>query len=81
MEMARIWNEGDEIDNWAIDLNPETGEMESNGGVEHLVHYDGRYYLIDTTWDDIPHDIVEIKPETLEDGDFLKELIINHRRE
>jgi len=33
-----IFDAGDQIDDWAIDVNPETGEQESNGGKEFLVH-------------------------------------------
>lgn len=74
----KVWFEGDEIASWPCDFNPKTLETESNGGVEHLIHYKGKYYIVLTTWDDeIIHDedITEVKPRTLEEDDYIKKLI------
>ena len=84
VDVQKIWKDGDEIDNWACDVNPETDEIESNGGVEHFVYYKGRYYLIITTWDDkIVSDkcYTEVIPNSLEDDDYLKKLIEKHEIE
>lgn len=41
-----VWEEGELLDHWSCDINWETEEMESNGGVENLIEYKGKFYLI-----------------------------------
>jgi len=72
-----VWEKGEELDNWACDRN-EQGEIESNGGVEHLIAYQGKYYLIITDFNDqviYRKGYSEVKPSELEQGDFILDLI------
>jgi len=45
-----VFYNGEEINNWACDINATTGELESNGGIEHIVEYKGKKYSIITDW-------------------------------
>ena len=44
-----IFDNGEHINDWAIDWNPATEEEESNGGQEHLIKYENQYWVAMTT--------------------------------
>ena len=76
--------DGGEIASWACDFNPETGETESNGGIERLIHSerDGKYYIIITDWLPEPEVIYKeneqakpINVDELDPEDFIRKLI------
>lgn len=46
-----VYSDGAVIDSWACDIDPETGEMQSNGGLEHVVEYKDKIYKVITSWD------------------------------
>jgi len=75
-----VFGKGEELDNWACDLG-ENGELESNGGVEHLIAYQGKYYLITTDWQSqviYKNGFSEVKKEELDQDDFILDLIKNY---
>ena len=51
-KIQNIFDNGEIIEHYPIDYNPETGESESNGGKEFLVKYNKKKYLIQTNWND-----------------------------
>lgn len=46
-----VYLNGDKITDWACDVNPETGEHEPNGGIENLIKYKSKLYLVISSWD------------------------------
>jgi len=61
-----ILDNGEILDSWPIDMNPETGESESNGGQEFKVKYEGQIYIVQTDWENNAYtyiDYSEFMPE------------------
>lgn len=48
---TEVYFDGEQVDSWACDIDPETGEMQSNGGVEHVISYKDKHYRVITSWD------------------------------
>jgi hypothetical protein len=46
-----VWENGEVLDDWACDLDVETGEASSNGAVEYKMLYNGKVYFVATDWD------------------------------
>lgn len=59
MTNSQVFVYGDIVDDWPCDVDPVTGDPKTNGGVEHLVRFRGKEYLIITDWDRI----VVFRPE------------------
>jgi hypothetical protein len=79
----KIFNGSNQIDNWAIDYNPETGESESNGGKEFLVYLDlnDKFYLVQTNQADEAQTIHEVKEDQLDKDDHILVSIKKYRAE
>ena len=61
----QVWNDGDRIEDWAIDENRD-GEIESNGGQQGLFKHEGKYYLL-------CFDCEGCRPDTLNEVDIEEE--------
>jgi hypothetical protein len=48
-DLTDIKADGEILDSWVVDAS----QTESNSGEEHLVVFDGEYYVIETNWDDV----------------------------
>ena len=74
MTNQEMWDAGTEKTTWSCDINPITGEVESNGGVEHLMDYEGHQYLIITDWSNeiVYHPYEECK-RLVEENELLSE--------
>jgi len=51
MTNKQVFEEGQIIEHYPMDINPSTGEMKSNGGIEYLIQIDNNVYSIQTDWD------------------------------
>lgn len=51
MTNKQVFEEGQIIEHYPMDINPFTGEMKSNGGIEYLIQIDNTVYSIQTDWD------------------------------
>lgn len=52
-----VYDNGEVVDSYPCDIDPVTGETESNGGVEHIVQYKDKFYAVITSWDgDVVYD-------------------------
>lgn len=47
----QVWREGEETENRPCDEGDD-GELESNGGVEHVMTFMGKRYSVITDWND-----------------------------
>jgi len=67
---AFVFKNGDVLDKWPCDVNPETGEQESNGGTENLIEYeDKKYLIVSDTNGDVILNPEELATEKTEDED------------
>jgi hypothetical protein len=48
----QVWEEGEKVDDWACDWDPEEQICRSNGGIENIVLFEGKKYSIVSNWDD-----------------------------
>lgn len=82
-DLLVIWKTSERIEDWSCDVNPETGEIESNGGIEHLIYFkpqDG-FYLALTDRNDIPYKVEKIKEDDLDKSDFISIMIQKFKKE
>lgn len=56
MTNQQVFDEGEILQHCPVDINPFTGMMESNGGIEHLVSFEGKVYSILTDWEGLVAD-------------------------
>lgn len=70
-----IWNNGESLWNAPVDINME-GEHEPNASIEHLIKYNGKYYLVQVSWDESEIGWVsEINPNHIDEDDYLFKII------
>lgn len=51
MTNKQVFEEGNVAQHYPVDINPFTGVMESNGGIEHLIVHENILYSVLTDWD------------------------------
>lgn len=47
---TEVYLDGEQVDSWACDIDPHTGEAQSNGSIEHVVSYKDKHYRVVTSW-------------------------------
>lgn len=56
-DMQEVWDNGRHLGDWACDVAPGGGGVESSASIQHIIEYKGRWYSVLTTWNNIPFEI------------------------
>jgi hypothetical protein len=64
-------HDGNEIDNYPINYNPKIKSVESNGGIEHIIDYQGFRYSVITDCSGIPYEVGIISRRINESSDWI----------
>lgn len=82
MDIDKILQEGEELENWACDCGADGYTTQSNGGVERLIYYKNCYFTMVTDWERTkiyPDTLSELIVEELDEDFFIKKLVDTHK--